>query len=116
MRRGARDNWVRTGISWTDVPYLDRRGPHPPAQVAALNDLLSGHRTAMRQLYFGADGHVSMGSFGPDEIRLLHRAVAAGIPLLAGAGLSRVTVAPEPVTIRLDVNAVPGHDVGPVSR
>ena len=110
MRRGARDNWVRTGISWTDVPYLDRRGPHPPAQVAALNDLLSGHRTAMRQLYFGADGHVSMGSFGPDEIPLLHRAVAAGIPLLAGTGLSRVTVAPEPVTIRLDVNAAPGHD------
>jgi superfamily II DNA or RNA helicase len=110
MRRGARDNWVRTGISWTDVPYLDRRGPHPPAQVAALNDLLSGHRTAMRQLYFGADGHVSMGSFGPDEIALLHRAVATGMPLLAGNGLSRVALAPEPVTIRLDVNAAPGHD------
>ena len=45
MRRGARDNWVRSGISWSDVPYLDRNGAHPPEQVVALNDLLSGHRT-----------------------------------------------------------------------
>jgi len=35
LQRGTRDNWVRTGVSWTDVPYLDRRG-HPGAQVAVL--------------------------------------------------------------------------------
>src|SRR4051812_33278402 len=28
MRRGARDNWVRTGITWSEVPYLDRHGSH----------------------------------------------------------------------------------------
>ncbi len=69
MRRGARDNWVRTGISWSDVPYLDRHGDDPPAQVAAVNDLPSGDRTAMRQLDSGADGDVSLGSFGPTRSR-----------------------------------------------
>ena len=109
MRRGARDNWVRTGVAWTEVPYLDRHGPHPPAQVAALNDLLSAHRTAMRQLYFGADGQVSLGSFGPDLVALLQRAVDAGMPLLAGEGVAHVSLA-EPVTLQLDVNAAPERD------
>ena len=39
----------------------------------------------MRQIYFGADGSITLGSFGPDEVSLVRRAVEAGIPLLAGA-------------------------------
>jgi superfamily II DNA or RNA helicase len=108
LQRGARDNWVRTGVSWNEAPYLDRRG-HPPAQVAVLNDLLAAHRAATRQMYFGAEAHLSVGSFGPDEMRLLHRAVEVGMPLLAGPGLAAVTLA-EPVTLQLDVNAAPEHD------
>jgi superfamily II DNA or RNA helicase len=108
LQRGARDNWVRTGISWTDVPYLDRRG-HLPAQVAVLNDLLSAHRAATRVMYFGADAHLPLGSFGADEIRLLHRARDAGMPLVAGPGLSSVEVV-DPVTLQLDVNAGDGED------
>jgi superfamily II DNA or RNA helicase len=108
LRRGARDNWVRTGISWSDVPYLDRRG-HPPDQVAVLNDLLSAHRAATRQMYFGADGHLSLGAFGPDEVALLRRAVGVGVTLVPGKGLADVRVA-DPVTVRLDVNALPERD------
>ncbi len=108
LKRGARDNWVRTDISWTNVPYLDRGG-HPPEQVAALNDLLSAHRAASRQMYFGADNHLTLGGFGPDEVALLHRAVDAGITLVAGTGLSRVELA-DPVELRLDVNGSPGED------
>jgi superfamily II DNA or RNA helicase len=108
LQRGARDNWVRSGISWTDVPYLDRRG-HPAAQVAVLNDLLSAHRAATRQMYFGADAHLSLGTFGPDEVPLLRRAVEAGMPLVPGGGLARVAVG-DPVTLRLDVNAAADHD------
>ncbi len=85
LQRGARDNWVRTGIAWTDVPQLDRRG-HPPAQVAALNDLLAAHRTASRQLYFGADAHISLGGFGPGEVALLRQAADSGMPLVPGRG------------------------------
>ena len=108
LQRGARDNWVRTGISWTDVPALDRRG-HPADQVTVLNDLLSAHRAATRQMYFGSDAHLSLGTFGPDEALLLRRAVDAGMPLVAGAGLAHVEVA-DPVTLRLDVNAAPDQD------
>ncbi|MEP7089489.1 MAG: DEAD/DEAH box helicase [Nocardioidaceae bacterium] len=108
LQRGARDNWVRSGVSWAGVPYLDRSG-HPAAQVAVLNDLLSAHRAASRQMYFGADPHLTLGTFGPDEVDLLRRAVAAGMPLVSGAGLSEVRVA-EPVTVQLDVNAAPEHD------
>jgi superfamily II DNA or RNA helicase len=108
LKRGARENWVRTGISWSDVPYLDRGG-HPPDQVAVLNDLLSAHRAATRQMYFGADAHLSLGTFGPDEAGLLRRAVDAGVPLVPGAGLARVDVS-APVTLQLDVNAAPDRD------
>jgi superfamily II DNA or RNA helicase len=109
LQRGARDNWVRTGISWSDVPYLDRRTGHPPAQVAALNDLLSAHRAASRQMYFGADAHLTVGAFGPDEVALLHRAVRAGLELVPGAGLCSVALA-APVTLSLDVQAPDGDD------
>ncbi len=108
LQRGARDNWVRTGVSWTDVPYLDQRG-HPPEQVAALNDLLSAHRAATRQMYFGADAHLTLGTFGPNEVALLARAVEAGVPLLAGAGLGEIHLE-DPVTMQLDVNAAPDRD------
>ena len=93
LQRGARDNWVSTGVSWTDAPYLDRRG-HPPDQVAVLNDLLSAHRAASRQMYFGADAFLTLGGFGPDEVALLRRAVDVGMPLVPGPGLSTVEVAP----------------------
>jgi superfamily II DNA or RNA helicase len=108
LQRGARDNWVRTGVSWTDVPYLDRRG-HPADQVAALNDLLSAHRAATRQMYFGADAHLSLGSFGAQELRLLRRAVDVGMPLVPGNGLTGVALA-DPVHVQLDVNAAPDRD------
>ncbi|MGA8211442.1 MAG: DEAD/DEAH box helicase [Nocardioidaceae bacterium] len=108
LREGKRGTWVRTGISWSDVPYLDRRGHHPE-QVAALNDLVSAHRAATRQMYFSADPLLSLGSFGPDEPRLLRRAVETGMPLVPGAGLASVALH-DPVTLQLDVNGVPGRD------
>ena len=104
LRRGSRGSWVRTGIGWNDLPTVGRDRRHPPAQVAALTDLLAAHRTEMRQLFFGADGHVALGSFGRDEVGLLTRAVEAGVALVPGAGLSGVSLA-EPVTVRLDVNS-----------
>jgi superfamily II DNA or RNA helicase len=108
LQRGARDNWVRTGISWTDVPRLHLRD-HPAEQVAVLNDLLGAHRTAARQLFFGADQLIPLGSFGPGEVDLLRRAEAAGMPLVPGTGLAHVSLV-EPVVLRLDVSAEDGED------
>ena len=107
--RGARDNWVRTGVSWQQVPYLGPRRGHPAEQVAVLNDLLNAYRTATRQTFVGSESHLPLGSFGTDELGLLQRAVDAGMPLVPGTGLSSVSLA-EPVTVRLDVNAAPGSD------
>jgi len=108
LRRGARENWVRSGVSWSEVPYLDRRG-HPTEQVLALADLLSAHRAASRQLYAGSDPYLSLGSFGPDEARLLRRAAEAGVALVPGPGLSSVGLH-DPVTLRVDVAAAGGGD------
>ncbi len=108
LQRGARDNWVRTGIAWADVPSLDRRG-HPAAQVAALHDLLGAYRAASRQMYVGADAYLPLGGFGPEEGSLLQRVLEAGMPLVPGPGLSRVEVA-APVTVLLDVQAAPAED------
>src|SRR3954447_15313465 len=109
LQRGARDNWVRTGVSWQQVPYLDPRRGHPTDQVAVLTDLLNAYRTATRQTFVGSESHLPLGSFGPAEMDLLRRAVDAGMPLVPGAGLSAVFVA-EPVTMRLDVNEGPNRD------
>jgi superfamily II DNA or RNA helicase len=108
VRKGARQTWVKSGIEWTFVRHLDRVGhQHPAAQVTALNDLLSGHTSASRQIVFGVDGSIPLGGFGPDEMRLLRRCADAGVELVAGTGLSHVALA-DPVTMRLDVHA-PEH-------
>ena len=104
VRRGARDNWVRTGCSWNDVPYLDRRVDVDKAQAAVLAELLSAHRAANRQAYFGADAHLTLGTFGPGLWALLRQAESVGLELVPAGELRHVTVASEPVTLRLDVN------------
>ena len=107
LQRGARDNWVRSGISWQEVQYLDpRRRRHPQAQAALLGELLAAHRAAQRNLYFGGgDSHLVLGSFGGSLWSLLSRCEEVGLELVPGAGLESVTVHPEPVSIQLDVNA-----------
>jgi superfamily II DNA or RNA helicase len=112
LQRGARDNWVRSGISWTELSsgHAPRR-PHPPEQVAVLGEMLAAHRAAQRNLYFGgADTHLSLGGFGASLWSLLDRCSRAGVELVPGSGLESVTVHPEPVAIEVDVNAAPRRD------
>jgi superfamily II DNA or RNA helicase len=104
VRRGARDKWVRQGASWNDVPYLDRRTDADPAQTAVLTELLSAHRAANRQAYFGADAHLTLATFGPGLWALLRQADEVGIELVPAGDLRRVAVAREPLALRLDVN------------
>jgi superfamily II DNA or RNA helicase len=112
LQRGARDNWVRSGISWTELSsgHAPRR-PHPPEHVTVLSEMLAAHRAAQRNLYFGgADSHLSLGGFGASLWSLLDRCSRAGVELVAGPGLGRVTVHPEPVAIEVDVNAAPRRE------
>jgi superfamily II DNA or RNA helicase len=109
LQRGARDNWVRSGVAWTDVPFLGRRG-FDLGQSGLLAELLAAYQAAARQTYFGAETHLPVGSFGPSLWPLLDRAADAGLALVPGAGLDTVTVRREPVHLRLDVNAAPEGD------
>ena len=106
VQRGARDNWVRSGVSWTDVPYLSRRG-FAPAQAAVFGEVLAAYQAAARQTYFGAENHLPLGSFGASLWPLLGRLRDAGVALVPGAGLQEVLVEPSPVALRVDVNASP---------
>ncbi len=112
LQRGARDNWVRSGVSWQDLQHADpRRRGHPPEQVAVLAEIFAAYRAAQRNLYFGGgESHLVLSSFGGSLWSLLERCVQAGVELVPGAGLESVSLQPEPVSIQLDVNAAPDRD------
>ena len=103
VQRGARDSWVKSRAAWSDVPYLDHRRDVEPAQAAVLAELLSAHRAANRQSYFGAESHLMLTSFGASLWPLLVEAASAGLDLVPAGALRSVRVA-EAVTLRLDVN------------
>ncbi len=104
LQRGARDNWVRSGVSWQDVPYLPTRRNAPPQQAAVLGEMLATYRAASRQTYFGSESHLPLGAFGPSLWPLLRRAAETGLVLVPGAGISDVVLLPDPVAVELDVN------------
>ncbi len=111
LQRGARDNWIKSGVSWQDLPYLNvRRGQVDPGQVEVLTELLAAYRAAARATYYGAESHLSLAAFGPSLWPLLDRVADAGIPLVPGAGIDDVLVRPGPVALTLDVNAAPERD------
>ncbi|HET9861523.1 MAG TPA: DEAD/DEAH box helicase [Nocardioidaceae bacterium] len=110
LQRGARDNWIRSGVSWQDVPHLGRRGNFDERQVAVLNEIVTAYRAASRQTYFGAESHLPLSAFDGSLWNLLARAEKVGLALVPGAALASVEVRAEPVTLQLDVNAAPTHD------
>ncbi len=110
MQRGARDNWIKSGVSWQDLSYQGSRGVFDPEQVAVLTELEAAYRAAARHSYYGAETHLTLTSFGSSLWPLMVRAVEAGVVLVPGAGIADVEVLPHPVVLQLDVNAAPGRD------
>jgi superfamily II DNA or RNA helicase len=111
LQRGARDNWVRSGVSWTELSGDARHRLHPPEQVTVLGEMLAAYRAAQRNLYFGAaDSHLPLESFGASLWSHLARCEDTGVVLVPGDGVDAVSVHHEPVTIELDVNAAPRRD------
>jgi len=108
LQRGARDNWVKTNVSWVDVPGLDLRHEFDPAQVSVLAELLTAYRTANRHSYYGGESHLLVPTFGPSLWPLLTEARRAGLPLVPAGPLQAVTVAEEPVSLQVDVNGAGG--------
>ena len=104
LQQGARDNWVKTGASWSDLHILGVRGQHVPEQVAALEELLSAHRAANRHLFYGADGQLTLATFGPTVWGLLRGAREAGVELVPAGRIRQVQLEEQPVAVTLDVN------------
>ncbi len=110
LQRGARDNWVKSGVSWQEVPYLATRRTAAGEQAEVLAEMLASYRAASRQTYFGSETHLTVAGFGPSLWSLLERARACGLVLVPGPGVDSVEVHPGPVALELDVNAPAGTD------
>jgi len=108
LRRGARDNWVKTGVSWHEVPHLDRLGSYDEPQRRVLADLLAAYRTATRQPWPGADSHLSVATFGSTLWPVLAAGREAGLTLVPAGLLRTVDVLDEPARLHLDVNGADG--------
>ncbi len=108
LRRGKGDNWVKTNVSWHQLPHLGQLGSYDEAQTGVLVELLSAHRTATRQTWSSADSHLTVATFGPTLWPLLAAAREAGVELVPTGVLREIEVLPEPVTLRLDVNGADG--------
>ena len=102
--RGARDNWVKSGVAWSEVPSLDRRSDIDARQAAVLAELLTSYRSATRSGYYGSESHLLLSSFGRSLWALLAEAQAVGLELVPAGLLRAVTVVSEPLSLRLDVN------------
>ena len=97
MRQGARDNWIKTGISWAVVENHAHDDVHDPEQLAVLSRFLRavpGNFT--RDV-------LDLTAIGPQLPELLREALDAGIPLLGGERVSQVRLA-DPVEAVLDVH------------
>src|SRR3954471_18178876 len=102
--RGARDNWVKAGVGWSDVPAMDRRPDIDARQAEVLAELLTAYRSASRSSYYGAESHLLLNSFGRALWPLLAEAHAVGVELVPSGVLRAVSVAAGALSLRLDVN------------
>ncbi len=106
LRRGARDNWIKTGGDWSDVPSGITLRAYPPEQadaVGALHAALQANRG-----YYSTGLPPTLGSFGPRVVDLLRGAVAAGVELVAVPPLRSVALHDEPVALAADLTTVDG--------
>ncbi|HET7387314.1 MAG TPA: DEAD/DEAH box helicase [Nocardioidaceae bacterium] len=104
LQRGARDNWIKTGVGWKDVPLLQSFGAHRRDQSQLLAEILTAYRAVSSMGYYGSENQLTLSSFGPSLWPLLARAEQAGIELVPGQGLDEVVLEPEPVAVQIDVN------------
>ena len=88
LKRGAKQNWIKSGAGWNDVPTLQHSGRHDREQVAVL--------AAIRQLravaaYYAraADG-VDLADLGASVWPLLRQAQELGLPLVTVPPLHEV--------------------------
>ena len=106
MRPGARRGWARSGADWSDIAGPVAPSRFVPAQVDALRAL---HRGLLsRHSYFVAGVAPPLDDYGDRLVPTLRTAVAAGVTLLAGPGVSSVEVSTVPAEVVADLTEVDG--------
>ncbi|MGN6250903.1 MAG: DEAD/DEAH box helicase [Marmoricola sp.] len=98
LQRGKLGGWIKTGADWRELPSLRYAGEHDPVQVEALTAL----GTALGTTY---GGQPALSATGVTLWSLLRRVTEAGVPLVAGHGVTEVEVLTEPVEIATDLTA-----------
>lgn len=100
LRRGKRDNWVKTGASWYDVQGSMRYARDlDPAQVEAL----VGLSLVLMRGYASQDPNLL--AHGPMIWPLLRQARDVGVALVPGSGLNEIRVVDESLEVIADLMA-----------
>ncbi|MGA7420711.1 MAG: DEAD/DEAH box helicase [Acidimicrobiales bacterium] len=106
---GRNGNWVRTGISWTNLEYFrygSARTSEAEERILLVKEVLALSRLANRRtMYSYSDEVVRLESINSRRLwDLLGEARALGLPLLQSRrGAEPVTLLPTDVTVTIDV-------------
>jgi len=112
LQQGARDNWIKSGVSWRGLPYLHHQGRYVLAHVDALTEL-----AAAASSYYYSDELRDLSDFGPALWPVLRRAQEAGVVFVPGPGVAEVELLEEPAAVTLDALRRPeGIELRPVAR
>ncbi|MFQ4148645.1 DEAD/DEAH box helicase [Arthrobacter sp. LAPM80] len=113
---GSRGKWVKTGVSWATLGYLNYGGAHDRTQLEWLSEFLSSH--SPRQYNHGnAGAWLSLNDFaGRNLWQLFAGAHKNGIALIQSGSGDPVRIAGAEATLQLDVTQAEsgGLDVGPL--
>ena len=103
VRPGARKGWVRSGAEWSDLSGPVARSRFVPAHAEALQTL---HRGLVGlHAYLVAGAAPMLDDYGDRLVPALRAAVAAGVALLPGAGVSAITLSPGPARVVADLTS-----------
>ncbi len=106
VRPGARRGWARSGAEWADLVGPQVGARYVPAHVEALRVLHRG--LVSRQAFVVAGAAPSLEDYGAHLVPALRAAVAAGVTLVAGAGVSAVRLSEGPATVVADLTESDG--------
>ncbi|GAA1939005.1 DEAD/DEAH box helicase [Nocardioides hwasunensis] len=106
VRPGARRGWARSGAEWSDLTGPVATSRFVPAQAEALQVLHRG--LVSRHTYLVAGAAPMLDDYGDRLVPALRSAVAAGVTLVAGAGITSVELSAGPAEVVVDLSEVDG--------
>ncbi|MBW4096075.1 MAG: helicase, partial [Acidobacteria bacterium] len=109
---GARGTWIRTGIAWNTLNYLNYSRKFNEQHLDWLIELLQSHSPGGRA-YNSAAAWLPLSTYsGRNFWDMLERADHIGLALvLAGPAAQRLTVQPEGAGVSLDIDRTVGGDL-----